>query len=55
MHRNGRVWLEERYDRIVRGDDDFIQKMNYIIYNPVKAGLIDTPEKYKWLFWQGIE
>ena len=26
----------------------FIQKMNYIHYNPVKAGLCGNPEEYKY-------
>jgi len=27
--------------------------MNYILYNPVKAGLVEKPEDYKWLFFGG--
>jgi putative transposase len=50
VHRNGKVWLEERYDRIIRDDDDFMNKMNYTIYNPVRAGLVDNPEEYPWLY-----
>jgi putative transposase len=46
----GRVWLEESYDRIIRDDDEYNEKMNYIIYNPVKADLVKSPLEYKWLF-----
>lgn len=45
----GPVWLDENYDRIVRDDEEYVEKMNYIIYNPVKAGFVERPEEYKWL------
>jgi REP element-mobilizing transposase RayT len=53
LHWNGSVWLDENYDRVVRNDDDFVQKMNYIIYNPVKNGLVEKPEDYRWLYVAG--
>ena len=53
LNRRGGVWLDENYDRIIRKDDDYIEKMNYIIYNSVKAGLVKKPENYKWLFYEG--
>ncbi len=46
----GSVWLSESYDRIVRDENEYVEKMNYIIYNPVKAGLVQRPEGYKWLW-----
>ena len=55
LNKKGSVWLDENYDRIVRDDDDYIEKMNYIIYNPVKAGLAEKPEDYKWLFFEGAD
>ena len=32
------VWLDENYDRIVRDDEEYLEKLNYIVSNPVKAG-----------------
>jgi putative transposase len=55
MSRKGSVWLDENYDRIIRDDEDYIEKMNYVIYNPVKAGIVNTPEKYEWLCYQIME
>ena len=49
----GKIWQDENYDRIVRGDKDFLEFMEYVIRNPVKAGLVDSPESYKWLFYEG--
>ena len=52
LNKHGSVWLDENYDRIIRDDDDYIEKMNYVIYNPVKAGIADKPEDYRWLYYE---
>ena len=49
----GVFWQDEYYDRLVRTDYDFEEKMNYIIYNPMKAGLENNPAEYEWLFYEG--
>ena len=45
-----RVWLDENYDRIIRDNKEFQEKMNYIINNPAKANLVETAKDYKWLY-----
>lgn len=45
----GPVLLDERFDRIVRDEAEFIEKWQYIRNNPVKNGLSQTPEEYQWL------
>jgi putative transposase len=55
LNKDGRVWLDEAYDRIIRDDNDFYTKMNYIMNNPVKAGLVETPENYNWLYYRGFD
>ena len=45
-----RVWLDENYDRIIRDNKEFQEKMNYIINNPVKANLVESANDYKWLY-----
>ena len=54
LNKSGRIWLDETYDRVIRDDNDFYTKMNYIMNNPVKAGLVETPDKYKWLYYRGF-
>jgi len=51
--RTGNVWMEEYYDRIIRDEDEFIQKGEYIIANPLKC----WPEisEYKWLWHIGMD
>ena len=48
--RTGAVWLDERYDRILRDDEEFWQKWQYIRDNPVKSGLARVPEEYPWFY-----
>lgn len=43
----GRVWQEESFDRIVRDENEFLEKLDYIWWNPVKAGLVADPRQYK--------
>ena len=49
----GPLWQDERYDRIVRDEAEFLEKWNYIRNNPVKSGLADNPEDYPWLYEKG--
>jgi REP element-mobilizing transposase RayT len=46
----GSLWQDERFDRIVRDEAEFLEKWQYIRNNPLKAGLALYPEDYPWLF-----
>ena len=54
MNAHGSIWQDERYDRIIRDEAEFLEKSNYIRNNPVKAGLAEQPEEYAWLYERGI-
>jgi len=41
-------WQDEGYDRVVRDSAEFQRIANYIIMNPVKAGITATPEEFPW-------
>lgn len=47
----GSVWQDERFDRLVRNEAEFQEKLSYIMENPVKAGLAASLEEYPF-FWQ---
>jgi putative transposase len=49
----GSLWQDERYDRIVRDDAEFLEKWQYIRNNPGKQGLSPMPEDYPWLYEKG--
>jgi REP element-mobilizing transposase RayT len=41
-------WQDESYDRIVRDEPEFRRIARYIEMNPVKAGIVSTPEQFLW-------
>jgi REP element-mobilizing transposase RayT len=46
----GQIWQDESWDRIIRDDAEFEEKLTYMANNPVKAGLVDPDEPYDgWL------
>jgi putative transposase len=47
---HGSIWQDERYDRIMRDDAEFLEKWQYIMNNPLKAELAPSPEDYPWLY-----
>ncbi|MEW6199183.1 MAG: DUF1156 domain-containing protein [Planctomycetota bacterium] len=50
LNRTGPLWEEESWDRIIRDEKDYEEKWNYILNNPVKAGLADSAERYPFLY-----
>jgi len=44
--RKGELWQKEYFERAVRTLNDLREKYHYIIYNPVKEGLVQMPEEY---------
>jgi putative transposase len=51
---SGCLWQDERYDRIVRDEEEFLEKWNYIRNNPLKDVLALQPEEYLWLYEKGL-
>jgi len=49
LKRKGQLWQDESFDRIMRAKE-FEFKKNYIIANPIDAGLCERPEEYRWLW-----
>lgn len=49
------VWQHENFDRIIRDKEELFEKMNYVMENPIKAGLAGDYNTYKWLFYIGKE
>jgi putative transposase len=41
-------WQDESYDHLVRDGREFERIRRYIEWNPVKAGLVDAVEKFRW-------
>jgi putative transposase len=48
LHRTGRFWQAESFDRWVRNEGEFIRIQKYIENNPVKAGVVAKAEDWAW-------
>ncbi|MFZ5449028.1 MAG: REP-associated tyrosine transposase [Thermodesulfobacteriota bacterium] len=46
----GTLWQDERYDRIIRDEEELLEKWQYLRQNPVERGLASNPEDYPWLY-----
>ncbi|MBV9573887.1 MAG: transposase [Acidobacteriales bacterium] len=44
------VWQEESFDHVLRSSEKLDEKISYILYNPVRSGLVSRPEDYRWLW-----
>ena len=50
LNRKGSIWQSESFDHIVRDEDEFYRDMNYVIMNPVKAGLVENWRDWKFTY-----
>ena len=50
LQREGKFWLRESYDHLVRPNGEFQRIEKYILNNPVKANLVSRQEDYKWIY-----
>jgi REP element-mobilizing transposase RayT len=46
----GRVWQDESFDRAARSTENLGAKIEYMMGNPVRAGLVTDPFEYRWLW-----
>lgn len=51
LKRSGTFWHHESYDHVVRNNDELVKIVNYTLANPVKAGLADNWEEWKWNYY----
>lgn len=50
LDRSGQFWQHESYDRVVRDADELSRIISYVLNNPVKAGLCDSWEEWKYSY-----
>jgi putative transposase len=51
--RKGCIWLDEYYDRIIRDEEEFLEKAQYILNNPLKVW--PEIEDYEWVMVKGVK
>ena len=54
LNSKGSVWSDESFDHIIRHAAELEEKLEYLRQNPVKEGLVNHTEGYKWLFIKNI-
>jgi primosomal protein N' (replication factor Y) len=50
MKRNGPVWMDESFDRMIRSEADLHKTWNYIWNNPRRIGLVGPMEEYPFIW-----
>ncbi|MFT3742951.1 MAG: hypothetical protein QM785_01535 [Pyrinomonadaceae bacterium] len=48
LNRSGSFWEAESYDHEVRNNEEFFRIVKYVLQNPVKAGLVDSWQRWEW-------
>lgn len=50
LRRSGQFWQEETFDHVVRDADELLRIRQYIVQNPVKAGLVKQWDEWPWTY-----
>jgi hypothetical protein len=54
LGRRGIVWQQESFDRALRREEDVDRKIEYMLENAVRAGLVRNPLDYPWT-WRRVD
>ena len=46
LGRRGVFWQDENFDHIIRHEQDWMDKLEYIHHNPVRAGIVERAQDY---------
>jgi REP element-mobilizing transposase RayT len=50
LHRKRRVWQPESFDHVLRTSESLDAKIQYLLDNPVRRGLVRDSNHYPWLW-----
>jgi REP element-mobilizing transposase RayT len=53
--RQGSIWQEESFDRVLRSSEKLDEKIVYILQNPVRHGLVREWCEYSWVWYRERE
>ena len=53
MGRRGAVWQEESFDHVLRCSEGLDAKVEYVLQNPVRKGLVSDWREYPWTWRRG--
>ena len=55
LGRKGTVWQAESFDHVLRASENLDAKTEYLLENPVRAGLVSRWQEYPWLWKKPFE
>jgi REP element-mobilizing transposase RayT len=50
LGRHGRVWQSESFDHVLRSSESLDAKIDYLLENPVRSGLVGEWADYPWVW-----
>ena len=50
LGRRGAFWQDESYDHVIRNSEELERIIQYVLYNPVKAGFVKNWRDWKWSY-----
>ena len=50
LDRQGAFWQDESYDHVIRDNEEYTRIVNYVLENPVKAGLASKWDEWQWTY-----
>src|SRR3989442_4403041 len=48
LHSHEAVWQEESFDHVLRSSESLDAKIDYVLQNPVRKGLVRIASEYPW-------
>ena len=55
QERQGSIWLDESHDHQLRTSESLTEKIEYVLQNPVRRGIVQKPDDYEWIWRWWIE
>jgi REP element-mobilizing transposase RayT len=49
------IWQEESFDHVLRSSDSLDAKVQYILENPVRRGLVSDWKQYPWVWCRPVQ
>ncbi len=50
LQQKGRVWQPESFDHVLRSSESLQEKVEYVLQNPVRRGLVCRWSDYPWIW-----
>ena len=55
LNRRGLVWQQESFDHVLGSSESLDEKIQYVLDNPVRRGLVANSAEYRWLWYREPE